>query len=76
MVARHVRDVDAAGSNPVISTKITKGYLQVSFRLVILANEDSNLMEVCALRKWFSESFLAKSGWRVPKFAEFGSPSD
>ena len=33
-------------------------------------------MKVFALRKRYSISFLAKSGWRVPKFEEFGSPSE
>ena len=37
--------------------------------------KESNLMEVLVLRKWFGESFLTKSGWRVPNFAEIGSPS-
>ena len=31
--------------------------------------------KVFALRKRYSISFLAKSGWRVPNFKEIGSPS-
>ena len=66
MVARHVRDVDAAGSTPVISTKTERVPLGYPF-LFCIENEESNLTEVLALRKQFGELFLAKSGWRVPK---------
>ena len=68
MVARHVRDVDAAGSTPVISTTAEKVPFRVPF-LLCIENEESNLTEVLALRKQFGELFLAKSGWRVPKSA-------
>ena len=59
MVARHVRDVDAAGSTPVISTTAEKVPFRVPF-LLCIENEESNLMEVCASRKRYSISFLAQ----------------
>ena len=75
LVARHIWDVDAAGSTPVTPTTAEKVPFRVPF-LLCIENEESNLMEVFALRKCFGETFLAKSGWRVLKFAEFRSPSE
>ncbi len=42
----------------------------------IVDNKGLAPVKVLALRKQFSELFLAKSGWRVPNFAEIGSPSE
>ena len=41
MVARHVRDVDAAGSTPVISTTAEKVPFRVPF-LLCIENKESN----------------------------------
>ena len=49
MVARHVRDVDAAGSNPVISTKIAVSTFVVTAIFFVFDSKESNLMEVLAL---------------------------
>ena len=68
--------MDAAGSTPVTPTKIAVSTSVVTAIFFVFDSKESNLTEVLTLRKRYSISFLVKSGWRVPKFAEFGSPSD
>ena len=76
LVARHIWDVDAAGSTPVTPTKIAVSTSVGTAIFFVFDSNESNLMEVLALRKCFGETFLAKSGWRVLKFKEFRSPSE